>query len=55
VEFVRRTIVEARVAAVPGSSFYSDPARGAEQVRFCFCRKESTLQEAGDRLRRWVG
>jgi aminotransferase len=54
VEFVRRMIVEARVAAVPGSSFYADPAKGARQVRFCFCKKESTLEEAGERLRRWT-
>ncbi|MBI3697661.1 MAG: aminotransferase class I/II-fold pyridoxal phosphate-dependent enzyme [Acidobacteria bacterium] len=54
VEFVRRMIVEAEVAAVPGSSFYADPARGARQVRFCFCKKDNTLQEAGERLVRWT-
>ncbi len=54
VELVRRLIVEAGVAAVPGSSFYADPARGAQQVRFCFCKKDSTLQEAGARLERWA-
>jgi len=52
-EFVRRMILEAGVAAVPGSSFYSDPARGAQQVRFCFCKKRETLEEAGRRLRQW--
>jgi len=54
VELVRRLIREAGVAAVPGSSFYSDPARGARQVRFCFCKKQTTLEEAGRRLRRWA-
>jgi len=54
VEFVRRMITEAGVAAVPGSSFYSDPSRGAQQVRFCFCKKESTMLEAGERLQRWT-
>lgn len=52
-EFVRRMILEAGVAAVPGSSFYSDPARGAQQVRFCFCKKRDTLEEAGRRLKQW--
>jgi len=54
VEVVRRMIVEAGVAAVPGSSFYSDPARGAAQVRFCFCKKDETLEQAGRRLVEWA-
>ena len=36
VEFTRHLIREIGVACVPGSSFYSDPALGAQQVRFCF-------------------
>ncbi|HEY7680450.1 MAG TPA: aminotransferase, partial [Terriglobia bacterium] len=40
------------VAAVPGSSFYRNPADGIHQVRFTFCKKDETLQEAGRRLRR---
>ncbi len=51
--FVRRMIAEAGVAGVPGSSFYSQPALGAQQVRFCFCKKPATLEEAGVRLGRW--
>jgi len=35
---------------VPGSSFYSDPALGSQQVRFCFCKKDETLIEAARRL-----
>jgi aspartate/methionine/tyrosine aminotransferase len=54
VAFSRRMIAEAGVAAVPGSSFYADPARGARQVRFCFCKQDGTLQEAGERLKRWT-
>jgi aminotransferase len=52
-EFVRRMIVEAGVAAVPGSSFYANQGRGATQVRFCFCKNPATLEEAGARLRGW--
>ncbi len=52
VEFVRHLINVAGVAAVPGSSFFDDPARGARMVRFCFCKKYETLEEAGRRLSR---
>jgi aspartate/methionine/tyrosine aminotransferase len=50
VEFTRHLIREVGVACVPGSSFYSDPALGAQQVRFCFCKKEETLLLAAERL-----
>jgi len=52
VEFTRHLIREVGVACVPGSSFYSDPARGAQQVRFCFCKKDETLLAAAERLRK---
>ena len=50
VEFTRHLIREVGVACVPGSSFYSVPALGAQQVRFCFCKKDETLQLASERL-----
>ena len=50
--FVEFLIREIGVAAVPGSSFYSNPADGAQQVRFTFCKKRETLEEAARRLRR---
>jgi len=50
VEFTRHLIREVGVACVPGSSFYSEPALGAQQVRFCFCKKDETLQLAAERL-----
>ncbi|HEX8338394.1 MAG TPA: aminotransferase class I/II-fold pyridoxal phosphate-dependent enzyme [Pyrinomonadaceae bacterium] len=52
VEFTRHLIQEIGVACVPGSSFYSRPELGARQVRFCFCKKDETLEAAADRLRR---
>ncbi|MCA1556843.1 MAG: aminotransferase class I/II-fold pyridoxal phosphate-dependent enzyme, partial [Acidobacteria bacterium] len=52
VEFTRHLIQKIGVACVPGSSFYSDPARGAQQVRFCFCKKDETLLAAAERLRK---
>jgi aspartate/methionine/tyrosine aminotransferase len=50
VEFTRHLIREVGVACVPGSSFYSISGRGAQQVRFCFCKKDETLLLAGERL-----
>ena len=47
---VRHMIEHAGVAAVPGSSFFADPRDGSHLVRFCFCKKDETLEEAGARL-----
>ena len=52
VEFTRHLIRQIGVACVPGSSFYSRPELGARQVRFCFCKKDETLEAAADRLRK---
>jgi aminotransferase len=52
VEFTRHLVREIGVACVPGSSFYSVPERGAQQVRFCFCKKDETLNAAIERLAR---
>jgi aspartate/methionine/tyrosine aminotransferase len=41
---------KARVAAVPGSSFYSRPELGHARLRFSFSKKLDTLREAGRRL-----
>jgi aminotransferase len=43
------------VAAVPGSSFYFDPAANCSQIRFCFCKKYETLSTAGRRLASLAG
>jgi aspartate/methionine/tyrosine aminotransferase len=50
VELTRHLIREVGVACVPGSSFYSRPELGAQQVRFCFCKKDETLLKAAERL-----
>jgi len=50
--FVRHLIENVGVAAVPGSSFFSDSYSGTALIRFCFCKKYETLEKAGDRLRR---
>jgi aspartate/methionine/tyrosine aminotransferase len=52
VSFVRHMIESVGVAAVPGSSFYSDSNSSEALIRFCFCKKYETLEKAGNRLRR---
>ena len=48
--FAEHLVQEVGVATVPGSSFYSDNRRGAQQVRFAFCKRLETLQKAIARL-----
>lgn len=52
IDFTKFLIQEIGVACVPGSSFYSHPDLGAQQVRFCFCKKDETLNAAAERLSR---
>jgi aminotransferase len=54
VAFARHMVEDIRVAVVPGSSFYSDPRAGRRQVRFAFCKKDETLDEAERRMSRLV-
>ncbi|HMN44384.1 MAG TPA: methionine aminotransferase [Povalibacter sp.] len=50
-EFADRVLREAGVASIPVSPFYqSPPTLGV--VRFCFAKKDSTLIEAAERLRK---
>jgi aspartate/methionine/tyrosine aminotransferase len=48
--FTKYLVSEVGVAAVPGSSFYRDAKDGAQQVRFAFCKRDATLDEAAVRL-----
>jgi aspartate/methionine/tyrosine aminotransferase len=55
IAFTQYLVKEIGVAAVPGSSFYHHPRDGARQVRFAFCKRDQTLDEAGRRLKRIRG
>ncbi len=48
--FASHLVRDIGVAVVPGSSFYSDARDGARQVRFAFCKRPETLDEAASRL-----
>ncbi len=51
VSFALHLLEKGGVAAVPGSSFFEDPSGGHGLIRFCFCKKYETLEEAERRLR----
>ncbi|HZD03913.1 MAG TPA: aminotransferase class I/II-fold pyridoxal phosphate-dependent enzyme, partial [Longimicrobiales bacterium] len=53
--FALKLTREAGVACVPGSSFFADPARGRTLVRFAFCKRLETLEEAARRLAAFGG
>ena len=48
-------IRRAGVAAVPGSSFFVDPREGRDLVRFAYCKRLETLEEAAGRLAAYAG
>lgn len=49
--FARWMATQARVAVVPGSSFYHIPELGQSTVRFAFPKRVETLELAGQRMR----
>jgi aminotransferase len=51
VAFARHLVRDVGVATVPGSSFFHDKALGRQYIRFCFCKKDETLDAAIARLR----
>ncbi len=52
-DFAIRLLSATGVACVPGSSFYANPAHGATQVRFAFCKRHTTLKEVSRRFTRF--
>lgn len=52
-EFCQMLPEKAGVAAIPCSYFWKDRKSGRDLVRFCFCKKDATLEEAVGRLKRW--
>ena len=52
VAFAKFLVQTVGIAVVPGSSFYRNPEEGSTQVRFTFCKKESTLAAAEERFAR---
>ena len=55
VALCRDLVVQAGVAAVPGSSFFADPAAGRNLIRLAFPKKLETLRVAAERLAAFAG
>jgi N-succinyldiaminopimelate aminotransferase len=53
-DFCRMLPEKAGVAAIPCSCFWKDRSQGRNLVRFCFCKKDETLQQGINRLKRWL-
>ena len=53
-EFAAHLVKDIGIACVPGSSFYKHAKDGAQQVRFAFCKKPETLDEAGRGWRNYL-
>jgi N-succinyldiaminopimelate aminotransferase len=51
--FCRYLTTKVGVAAVPSSFFWKNRRGGRDLVRFCFCKKDETLDRAVERLRGW--
>ena len=54
VDFSLELIKKCHVATVPGSSFFSDPKKGSNFVRFTFCKKLETLEMAKTKLQKGI-
>jgi aminotransferase len=52
VAFARHLVRDIGVATVPGSSFFRDKELGRRYIRFCFCKKDETLDLAVERLKK---
>ncbi len=55
VAFAMQLVKDGGVATVPGSSFFLDPKDGRRIVRFCFAKKDETLNAAARVLRERLG
>ncbi len=55
VDFASYLVKDVGIACVPGSSFYKHGKDGAQQVRFAFCKRPETLDEAARRLEKLGG
>ncbi|MDQ6693661.1 MAG: methionine aminotransferase [Chloroflexota bacterium] len=52
-DFARYVTTEVGVACIPPSPFYSDPSSAPALARWCFAKRDATLDAAGERLLKW--
>ena len=51
-DFAKRMLEEAHIAATPGADF--DPLRGKRFIRFCYAGSSADMHEAVARIARWL-
>jgi aspartate/methionine/tyrosine aminotransferase len=51
VTFCRHLCIDIGVAAIPPSAFYTDPRTAPVMARFCFAKKDETIEAAAERLK----
>ena len=54
VAFCRTLTTEAKVTAIPVSAFYASEEAPTHYARFAFCKADHLLDEAIERMRRWL-
>jgi aspartate/methionine/tyrosine aminotransferase len=54
VHFAKYMTAEVGVACIPPSAFYQHPVGGANLARWCFAKRDATLDAAGERLIAWA-
>jgi aspartate/methionine/tyrosine aminotransferase len=54
VAFCRALTEEAKVTAIPVTAFYASDDPPRHYARFAFCKGEAVLDEALERMRRWI-
>lgn len=52
--FAKRLTVEGGVTTIPVSGFYVGPQPPTHLVRFCYCKEDSKLQAAVERLKDYL-
>lgn len=50
VDFCRYLVTDVGVAAIPPSAFYLDPSTAPPLARFCFAKRDETIEAAAERL-----
>ncbi|MBX6743051.1 MAG: aminotransferase [Acetobacteraceae bacterium] len=54
VAFCRAMTEQAKVTAIPVTAFYASPDAPSHYARFAFCKNESVLEAALERMRTWI-
>lgn len=51
-DFAKKLISDYGIGAIPPETFYHTPSTGEHLLRFCFCKNDTTLHNAAERIRK---